>query len=71
MCGFAGVFDINGVSDFDYQDILKATKETSYRGPDDSGFYKDQNCIIGFNRLSIVDLKAKSQPLVNEQRILF
>tara|TARA_Y100000591_G_scaffold63459_1_gene52105 strand:+ start:3164 stop:5008 length:1845 start_codon:yes stop_codon:yes gene_type:complete len=68
MCGFAGVFDINGVSDFDHQDILKATKETSYRGPDDSGFYKDQNCIIGFNRLSIVDLKAKSQPLVNEQK---
>ena len=70
MCGFIGIFDPHGVSNFEKEDVTIAMKETSYRGPDDSGIYQDKNCIIGFNRLSIVDLKAKSQPLVNENKNL-
>ena len=68
MCGFIGIFDFNGLSENDYNDIRKATIETNYRGPNDSGFYKSDRCGIGFNRLSIVDLNAKSQPLINENK---
>ena len=70
MCGFIGIFDPHGVSNSEKEDVTIAMKETSYRGPDDNGIYQDKNCIIGFNRLSIVDLKAKSQPLVNENKNL-
>ncbi len=68
MCGFIGIFDLNGVSSAEKEDIVVSMKETSYRGPDDNGIYQDKNCIIGFNRLSIVDLEAKSQPLVNQNK---
>ena len=68
MCGFIGIFDLEGITNTDKEDISVAMKETRYRGPDDTGIYQDKNCIIGFNRLSIVDLKAKSQPLVNQNK---
>ena len=66
MCGFIGIFDLQGISNTDKEDISVAMKETRYRGPDDSGIYQDKNCIIGYKRLSNVELKAKSQPKVNQ-----
>ena len=29
----------------------------SHRGPDDEGYYEDENVSLAFNRLSIIDLK--------------
>ena len=46
MCGFIGIFDLNGISNVKKEDIAIAMKETSYRGPDDSEIYQDNNCII-------------------------
>ena len=70
MCGFFGVYDFNGLTSLDYADIQKSTNQTKYRGPDDSGFYKDERCSIGFNRLSIVDLNSPSQPFINNSKDL-
>jgi len=70
MCGFFGVYDFNGLTSVDHSDIQKSTNQTRYRGPDDSGFYKDERCSIGFNRLSIVDLNSSSQPFINNSKDL-
>ena len=38
----------------------------SHRGPDDEGFYTDDNAAIGMRRLSIIDLETGHQPVSNE-----
>ena len=66
MCGITGKinFDKNQViSDFE----LKQMSDSLYdRGPDDEGFYINQNVGLGFRRLSIIDLSTGHQPLSNE-----
>ena len=67
MCGFFGVFDINGnLASHDKVEIEKGLESISYRGPDDKNFYFDKYFCVGFNRLSIIDLKAKPQPHISE-----
>ncbi len=43
------------------------TDSIKRRGPDDVGFYFDNNAGLGFRRLSIVDVEGGHQPLSNEQ----
>ncbi len=67
MCGFFGVFDLDGnINQKDKFEITKGLEATNYRGPDDKGFFSDENLFVGFNRLSIIDLNAKSQPHISE-----
>ncbi len=69
MCGFFGIFDIGGnINEKDKIEITNGLNATNYRGPDDQGFFSDKNFFVGFNRLSIIDLKAKSQPHVSENK---
>lgn len=68
MCGFFGVFDINGIVEEDVAQIKKGIEATNYRGPDDRDFFRSEKFYVGFNRLSIVDLKAPSQPLISEDK---
>jgi asparagine synthase (glutamine-hydrolysing) len=45
-----------------------------HRGPDDTAVWSDDNVVLGFNRLSIIDLEGSPQPLPYAQdryRILF
>jgi len=56
MCGF--IITNNEIELKNYQNLL------SHRGPDQLGFYKDENLKIIFNRLSIIDLNRRSnQPI--------
>ena len=59
ICGFCGFEDRN---------VLKRMmKVLSHRGPDDRGFYSDENISLGHTRLSIIDLSEKGrQPMSNE-----
>ena len=59
ICGFYGFEDIN---------VLKRMiKVLAHRGPDDNGFYTDENVSLGHTRLSIIDLSEKGrQPMSNE-----
>jgi len=52
MCGFI----LTNIS----KDIKDHSKILKHRGPDDTGFFKDNNIKIIFNRLSILDLKKRS-----------
>jgi asparagine synthase (glutamine-hydrolysing) len=59
ICGFYGFEDINV--------LKKMIKILAHRGPDDNGFYVDENVSLGHTRLSIIDLSEKGrQPMSNE-----
>ena len=62
MCG---IFGIIGKEHNQYSgECLDSIK---HRGPDDEGFFEDNNVILGFRRLSIIDLSKRGhQPMTNE-----
>ena len=61
MCGIAGIMGSQRV-----EAIQKMTDIMVHRGPDDSGFYHDENIALGQRRLSIIDLHSGRQPISNE-----
>jgi len=64
MCGIFGLVGKNLSINID--DCLDSIK---HRGPDDSGQYRDKNIILGFRRLSIIDLSPHGhQPMTNEDK---
>jgi asparagine synthase (glutamine-hydrolysing) len=61
MCGIAGIFGTG-----DRRLVEKMTRAIKHRGPDDEGYYVDENVSLGHRRLSIIDLKSGRQPITNE-----
>tara|TARA_Y100001968_G_C19429988_1_gene756451 strand:+ start:521 stop:2422 length:1902 start_codon:yes stop_codon:yes gene_type:complete len=62
MCGFVGVFGSLEQISLDH-----ALKAINHRGPDDTSIKKGLDWIVGFKRLSIIDLgKEAMQPFENE-----
>ncbi|MGA3098329.1 MAG: asparagine synthase (glutamine-hydrolyzing) [Bryobacteraceae bacterium] len=67
MCGIAGFATIE--PEERPATIIEGMTDTiRHRGPDDSGFYRDEWVSLGHRRLSIVDLALGHQPLANEDR---
>ncbi|NUU97594.1 asparagine synthase (glutamine-hydrolyzing) [Marinitoga sp. 1138] len=63
MCGFVG---FSGQKNLD---ILKTmTNSIIHRGPDEEGFYYDEDINLGSRRLSIIDIKSGKQPIHNETK---
>jgi len=66
MCGICGIF----FRDRDWRvkaDVLAGMNERIvHRGPDDSGFFVEENVGLAMRRLSIIDVKTGHQPLANE-----
>lgn len=62
MCGFVGALQ-------PHPDVLKINEFMSmnhtiyHRGPDDEGYYIEDNILMGFRRLSIIDLEGGHQPM--------
>lgn len=65
MCGIAGIMGSNRVDA-----IKKMTDIMIYRGPDDSGYYHDDDISLGQRRLSIIDINHGRQPISNEDDTL-
>ena len=64
LCGFTGqVIDRENV-------IKNMTDIITHRGPDSAGFFSDENIVMGFRRLSIIDLDNGTQPIYNEDENL-
>ena len=64
MCGITTLIKRNGTVDCNSFKYL--TRLLYKRGPDDEGFYFDENVALGHRRLSIIDLNTGKQPLFNE-----
>ncbi len=65
MCGIAGIMASNRVDA-----IKKMTDIMIHRGPDDSGYYHDDDISLGQRRLSIIDINHGRQPISNEDDTL-
>ncbi|MFA4890012.1 MAG: asparagine synthase (glutamine-hydrolyzing) [Candidatus Paceibacterota bacterium] len=64
MCGIAGILG-NNIKNKE-EVIKKMTDIMIHRGPDDSGFFIDENAALGMRRLSIIDLSTGHQPIFSE-----
>ena len=69
MCGIVGALHF-GKGEIDKDLLLNMANTISHRGPDDSGYYYDENVGFGFKRLSIIDLDSGNQPICNEDESL-
>ena len=58
MCGVAAIFSND--KNLENQ-VSKVIKRIFHRGPDDSGFYKNNNLSLGSCRLSIFDLSSNAK----------
>ncbi len=66
MCGITGSFNFVDISV-----LKKMLSEIHHRGPDDSGYYSVDNCMLGIQRLSILDIELGKQPMMsNDQSIV-
>lgn len=67
MCGFAGILHRGALSDAPSR-IRKMADSLIHRGPDDEGYWHDHDSVLGFRRLSIVDVGGGHQPMEDRQK---
>ena len=65
MCGISGIFSINSI---DPKLVPDSIEKISHRGPDETGFFQSQNCVLGICRLSIIDVSSGQQPSYNQEK---
>lgn len=68
MCGIVGILDRTGQTPIDSELLKRMTACLIHRGPDDDGYYIENNLGFGFRRLSIIDLSGGVQPMFNEDK---
>ncbi len=66
MCGIAGIVYTDSNRSINKTELERMTNVIHRRGPDDEGYYVNDNVGFGFRRLSIIDLHTGHQPLCNE-----
>lgn len=66
MCGLTGMFSLGGSLESGYIDLM--THVLEHRGPDATGYFKDEHIHLGSARLSIMDVAHGSQPMFNEDQ---
>jgi asparagine synthase (glutamine-hydrolysing) len=62
MCGIAGIVDVEGRA-LDGAALARMSASMRLRGPDDEGTWSDGVAMLGFRRLSIIDLDGGHQPM--------
>jgi asparagine synthase (glutamine-hydrolysing) len=66
MCGLVGIMDMRNQHRVEKEVLVRMTDTLVHRGPDDSGYFIEDNLGFGFRRLSIIDLQGGHQPIFNE-----
>ena len=66
MCGISGFFHFDKERPARTEVLKKMTDMISHRGPDDEGYYINENIALGHRRLSIIDLCTGKQPMHSE-----
>ncbi|MFA5032828.1 MAG: asparagine synthase (glutamine-hydrolyzing) [bacterium] len=68
MCGIAGIYNFDKVP-INEIDLHKMIAVQQHRGPDDNGYFVDDNIGLGHCRLSIIDLsKTGHQPMSDSNK---
>jgi len=66
MCGLCGAFALHGEINPALRHSLPAmTDAIVHRGPDDAGHFSDSRAALGHRRLSIIDVSAGHQPMLD------
>ncbi len=63
MCGLIGFLSSSAAAAQVRPDVEAALACMRHRGPDEAGAWNDDDVVIGFRRLSIIDLEHSHQPL--------
>jgi asparagine synthase (glutamine-hydrolysing) len=66
MCGISFIFNPLYSYDFLRIKMCASLDAMKHRGPDDEGIWCGENVAIGHRRLSIIDLSASRQPMVDQ-----
>ena len=66
MCGICGIFNPDRRRQVDREVLARMNGQIVHRGPDDAGFFVEDNVGLAMRRLSIIDLKTGHQPISNE-----
>jgi len=63
VCGLLGLLTADGSAADAVEAVSAASHCMRHRGPDDPGTWNDADIVLGFNRLSIIDIEHSHQPL--------
>lgn len=63
MCGFVGIVNLKKNISVQKQIILNMNDTLSGRGPDECGYYSEDNVLLGHRRLIVVDPDGGKQPM--------
>jgi len=66
MCGICGMFYPNRQTHAQRPTLASMNQQIVHRGPDDGGFFVEENVGLAMRRLSIIDIATGHQPLSNE-----
>ena len=67
MCGIAGAFHQDRLSDAACHAVRRMQRALGHRGPDGEGWFQDRRVALAHRRLSIIDLAGGAQPLAGER----
>lgn len=67
MCGHVTVYYKNNTKDLDIENISNII---DHRGPNHTGYFKDDKIDFAFKRLSIIDISGGSQPFEKENKVM-
>jgi asparagine synthase (glutamine-hydrolysing) len=68
MCGIAAIYNIKENELDSLTSIKKILQNINHRGPDQQNHISVNQCYLGITRLSIIDLKNGSQPIVDSTK---
>ena len=68
MCGITGIVNIKHNKPPERGELKKMVAMLYHRGPDDTGFYIDNNVGLAHARLSIIDINGGHQPIHDQNR---
>ena len=68
MCGICGYLHKDSDKIVNKEVIKRMNDSLVHRGPDQEGFYLNNNVAFGHRRLSIIDLSKGKQPIYSEDK---
>lgn len=70
MCGISGIVSLKQGASVDRTILENMNQQIAHRGPDADGFFVEGCVGLGHRRLSIIDVAAGQQPMLNPQQDL-